>query len=164
MPVRTKLSLWAILLLPVLFSCTAFILYVTIEMLLTESFKKEALLFTGIFAMFMWLLIIEFYTKAILVIISGNTIYISRTLGLFSEKEHDISDFDGFYTILMPSKTGTYEYLFLIKDNKRYCSLSEFYHSNYNELKRNIASKLKDLDLGPIKFNFLKELINAFKL
>jgi hypothetical protein len=111
---------------------------------------------------FIWILIVEVYVKTNSITFLDNTIKISRILGLTSEKEINLTEFDGFYTVNIHYKSGSYEHLFLIKNNKRYCAVTEFYHSNYQELKAVASKKLKDL--GPIKSNLFKELINSFKI
>lgn len=160
--VKSKFSAWAFVLLPILSISILFVLYITIMRLLTNTFSNEVFGFTCVFILFLWLLIVELYHKAINIAISDDTIHVSRILGCLKTKRLKISEFDGFYTVIMPSKTGNYEYLFLIKDNERFCSISEFYHANYHELKAKVAVTIKNT--GPIKFNFLTELIKAFKL
>lgn len=160
--IKSKFSAWAIILLPLLSISILLVLYITIMSLLTNRFSNEAFGFTCVFILFLWLLIVELYHKAISIAISDETIHVSRMLGCLKTKRLAISELDGFYTVIMPSRTGNYEYLFLIKDNERICSISEFYHANYHELKAKIATAVKNS--GPIKFNFLTELMKAFKL
>ena len=75
---------------------------------------------------------------------------------LFS-KEFSWGEFDGFETTVASSKYGDYEYLYLIKAGRREIIISEFYHSNYFELKNFIEKKVMNLGYKPIN------LIAVFK-
>ena len=71
---------------------------------------------------------------------------------LQSEKKIRLGDLDGFETTIETSKSGNYEVLFLVKNNKTLVHISEFHLSNYKEIKSEIETKLKNLGFVPFSF------------
>lgn len=74
---------------------------------------------------------------------------------LLSEKKIALKDFDGFEITIETSKGGSYEVLYLMKDEKSLVHISEFHLANYKELKNHIETKLKNL--GFISFSFFSD-------
>lgn len=114
--------------------------------------------FFGFF--WIWLVFGELRTKIIKVEIEGNQISVANYLGLGPKKIFNLSQFDGLQTAILPSKYDTYEYLYLIKDNKKVIKLSQFYHSNYAELKSALTRKVHFLGEQP--YNLLQEIKEIF--
>lgn len=106
-----------------------------------------------------WLLLGELRTKAIKVEINEQNIYVQNYLGLGIRKSYKLLQFDGFETALLSTQYGTYEYLYLIKNQKKIIKISQFYHANYEELKASISKKCKYLGINPFKMSQeLKEI------
>ena len=72
-----------------------------------------------------------------------------------TEKQMQLKDFDGFETTLETSKSGNYEVLYLMKNKKSLIHISEFYLSNYKELKSLIEKKTNNL--GHFNFSFFSD-------
>ena len=106
-----------------------------------------------------WLVFGELRTKIIEVLIDNYHIENRNYLGL--RIKYNFKDFDGFQTSILTSKGESFEYLYLIKDNRKIIKISEAYHKNYDELKNIIKLNLKDL--GEIKFSYIDELKEIFK-
>ena len=71
---------------------------------------------------------------------------------LLSEKKIALNDFDGFETTRETSRGGSYEVLYLMKNQKSLIHISEFHLANYKELKSDIEKKLNNLGLVPFSF------------
>lgn len=108
----------------------------------------------------LWLFFGELRTKAILVTLESETISKRSFLGLGPEKKYSLHEFEGFSTCSIPAKGGEYEYLYLIKNGKKVIKLSEFYHSNYDQIKEEIRQRLKSL--GTVKFSYISEFKEIF--
>ena len=108
-----------------------------------------------------WLLYGEFRTRAISVSIEGDAIIVTNYLGLGLRKAYNLAEFDGFNTVMLPSRRNEYEYLFLMKKGKRLITISEFYHSNYAELKLSIQQKVRNC--GRIECNLAEEFKDLFR-
>jgi len=103
--------------------------------------------FAGIWT---WVVIGELRTRVISVRIENEHFIIKRFLGLGISRRFDLSDISGFKTSILSSKSGSYEYLYLMVGTKKIAKLSEFYHSNYKELKRYIVSmNIKNIGFEP---------------
>ncbi|HLV47292.1 MAG TPA: hypothetical protein VKY32_09675 [Flavobacterium sp.] len=101
----------------------------------------------------------ELRTKYINVELNKNEIIVKRFFGLKAER-YRVSDIEGWKYSLLPSRGGTYEYLYLYKNNKKQIKISEFYHKNYKQLKSEIQAQYKSL--GYEKFSYLDELKEIF--
>jgi hypothetical protein len=110
---------------------------------------------------FINLLFGELRTKAIYLRIESDKIIVNPYLGLGSKKEFKINYFDGYTISNLYSFGGSFEYLYLINNNKKIIKISEFHHANSKEVKVLIHTKLKFK--GRVKFNFLDELVEIFK-
>ncbi len=107
-----------------------------------------------------WMLFGEIRTKAVKVTIAQNHITVSHYIGFGKKKRYSLAAFDGYKTSILPSEYDTYEFLYLMTDNKKRIKLSQFYHKNYKELKDNLTRKVKNL--GNEKFNMLREIKEIF--
>lgn len=101
----------------------------------------------------------ELRTKRININLNKNEIIVKRFFGLITEN-YRFSEIDGWKYSHLSSRGGTYEYLYLIKDEKKIVKISQFYHKNYFKLKNEIQGKLKYL--GYENFSFLDELKETF--
>ena len=124
------------------------------EKLFPKIFVPSILTFS-----FIYLLFGELRTKMIIVEIGKNEIIIKRFFGLVS-KTFRISELNGWKYSHLSSRGGTYEYLYLIKDQKKVIKISQFYHKNYFRLKNEIQAKFKYL--GYEKFSYIDELKEIF--
>jgi hypothetical protein len=99
-------------------------------------------------------------TKFIIIEIEKNEIKIKRFLGLKTET-YRFSEIKGWKNSHLTSNGGTYEYLYLYKNNKKIIKISEFYHKNYLQLKNKIQLDFESL--GYEQFSFLDEFKEIFK-
>jgi hypothetical protein len=109
---------------------------------------------------FIYLVIGELRTKFIIVEIEINEIKTKRFLGLKTET-YKFSEIEGWKYSHLTSRGGTYEYLYLYKDNKKIIKISEFYHKNYLQLKNKIQENFKSL--GYEQFSLLDEFKEIFR-
>ncbi|HTO16604.1 MAG TPA: hypothetical protein VLZ83_12595 [Edaphocola sp.] len=107
-----------------------------------------------------WLFFGEFRTKMIKVELNDDHLLIKTFGGLSTPKKYLYKDLDGFKTSILHSRGSDNEYLYFIKDNKKIGKISDFYHKNYLELKKEITTKLDDL--GFEKFSYKDELKEIF--
>lgn len=107
-----------------------------------------------------WLFFGELRTKAVKVKIEKETISLKTFIGLGKEKIYDFKEFDGYKISILPSDYQEYEYLYLLIDQKKAIKISQFYHSNYAELKQAISEKTKNS--GKLNFNIFSELKEIF--
>ena len=110
---------------------------------------------------FGWLFFGEFRTKAIKVELRDTDLVIKKYGGLGPAITFSYNELDGFRTSLLTSNGGEYEYLYLLKDSRKIAKISEFYHSNYYDLKAFLEKKLTDL--GFEEFSLLNEVKESFK-
>ena len=108
----------------------------------------------------LWLFFGEFRTKMIKVVLNNDHLLIKTFGGLSPPKKYLYKDLDGFKTSILRSRGGENEYLYFIKDTKKVGKISNFYHKNYLELKKEISTKLNAL--GFEKFSYKDELKEIF--
>lgn len=147
-------------------SCAfTFLIIKVIPIFINNSYYKDKL-FPKIFIptllilVFIYLVIGELRTKFIIIGINKNEIKIKRFLGLKTET-YKFSEIEGWKYSHLPSRGGTYEYLYLYQNNKKIIKISEFYHKNYFQLKNKIQTNFKNL--GYEQFSLLDELKEIFK-
>lgn len=109
---------------------------------------------------FIWLLFGELRTKAVKIKIDKDSIYFKKFMGLGKESKFHFKQLDGYRISILPNEYQDFEYLYLIIDGRKVIKLSQFYHSNYLEIKRTLTSKTKNL--GIINFNLLDEFKEIF--
>lgn len=113
-------------------------------------------------AVLAWLLLGEVRAKAVTVELDEKGIAVRSYYGFGSKRQFNYSECEGFATSDLPTESGqTYEYLYVMQNGKKIVKLSEFYHKNYTELKRDIASKLKYLCDKP--FSMSEELMDTIR-
>ncbi len=111
-------------------------------------------------AVLAWLICGEFRTKMIVVDFGYDSMTIKRYGGLGAPKVFYYNQLDGFSTSILDSINMAYEYLYFVKSGKKIGKISEYYHSNYAEMKTEIEGKLKDL--GYIEFRYWDEIKESF--
>jgi hypothetical protein len=108
-----------------------------------------------------WLVFGELRAKVISVEFDHGSFSVKQFLGLGASKTYYFDDIEGYKTSILPSNTGTYEYLYLMSSDKKVIKLSEYYHRNYTELKEYIINRgIKNL--GFERFSYIKELKEIF--
>ena len=112
-----------------------------------------------IFVIYFWLT--EFRTRAQKIEIQNEKIIIQEYFGLGKHRIFELKNLEGFNMSIQPSKSGSYEYIFIIRKGKRIASISEFYHTNYAEMKSAIEKKIKNL--GQTDYKFKQEYKEMFK-
>ncbi len=112
-----------------------------------------------IFVIYFWLT--EFRTRAHNIEIQNEKIIVREYFGLGKNKVFKLKDLEGFNVSIQPSKSGTYEYIFILSKGKRIASISEFYHRNYTTMKSEIEKKIKYL--GQTEYKFKYEYKEMFK-
>lgn len=120
------------------------------------------LVFTLFFIyVWIWLVFGELRTKIIYIDFAYSSFTIKRFLGLSASKSYYFDTFDGYKTSILFSQSGSYEYLYLMIGNKKIIKLSEFYHSNYKELKQFVINQNIKY-LGFESYSFIKEFKEIF--
>jgi len=139
---KSKFKYSAYLLALATISLAVILLSLFIQNISSNKFPLGPLILISAFFAFIWIWLFfgELRTKVIYVEIQGDYIKVKHYLGLGSSKIFYPEDITGFKISILPSKGGSYEYLYLMRGNRKIAKLSEFYHSNYNELKSNIVS------------------------
>jgi hypothetical protein len=94
------------------------------------------------------ILIVRLTTRLIYVEMSSDAIRLKPFLGYAKERLYDMSQIDGFHTTKIFGRMGSYKAVRIISHNKRIGTLSELYHSNYDELMLFCAKNLQYL--GPV--------------
>ena len=98
----------------------------------------------------------ELRSKVVKISISGDQIVKRGFGGLGYKYVFYFDEIEGYRISNISSKADTYEYLYLIKDGKKVIKLSQFYHSNYKEIKTEILKK-GIRSLGIEQWSLLKE-------
>jgi hypothetical protein len=161
--IKSKFKLWA-LLPPFLSIIVIGLLWLIISKLFFNSLSKPPFVVYYFLVIFifilLWLVFSELRTKALAITIEENRIEGSNFLGLGISKWYDFKELKGFKTSSLLSLWGRYEFLYLIRDNKKVIKISEFYHQNYNELKQILLTKVKNLGLE--NYSLIRDLKEMF--
>jgi hypothetical protein len=84
-------------------------------------------------------------------------------LGIGPKTEFRIDQLTGYRTSTISSKTGDFEYLYLIDNKKKVIKLSSFYHKNYLVIKSSLLrNRIKNL--GTEYPSLIRETIETFQL
>ena len=146
------------------------ILFITIFITANKGlifFSLDTPLFFKMFFIifFIYLLIMlisgELRIKAIKIIINDSYLVKRGFIGVGIRKTYFFDRLDGYKTSIISSRSGSYEYLYIMKGNKKVVKLSEFYHSNYKDLKRELIKK-GIRNLGVENWNLLRETKELF--
>lgn len=137
----------------------AFVLVITTHRLLFDPFVD---LLKGVLIEIMILLLLvcwifgEMRTKIIKVIINDSRVSVRNYFGFGRERIFDFKQFSGFKISFLPTGSSSYEFLYLMIDNKKVIKISKFYHSNYDKLKEVIEVNMENL--GIEEFSFVDEM------
>lgn len=72
------------------------------------------------------------------------------------------NEINGFEIKTVKGKYENYEYLYILKNDKRVATISQTYHKNYSDLKSIVVENFKNL--GVSKFGFLNEITEIITL
>lgn len=163
--IKSKFTLWPLLpLVIVLLLSSVFVsAVVNQQSIFNPNLSPFAdfilLVFFG--AVFWWIFFGELFRKCVRARLSNNTVEIRAFLGLGFRRINEWSYYDGFIINEVPSRAGTYEYLYVIKDNTRTLLVSDFYHKNYKEIKHFLVNnRIGKLSKEP--WSFTQEMKEVF--
>lgn len=156
MNTKTKFAILPILICSVLTITALGLLYLTINS--SKDTIVIPILFL-IFVIYFWLT--EFRTRAHKIEIQDEKIIVREYFGLGKNKVFKLKDLKGFNVSIQPSKSGYYEYIFILIEGKRIASISEFYHRNYKAMKFTIEKEIKYL--GVTEYSFKYEYKEMFR-
>lgn len=162
MVIKSKFSLWTFLPIGLLLLVTGSLAFVIQSLFYTPNTPSFRIIVFIMFFAFTWVWLVfgELRTKIVKVEVEGNQISVANYFGIGSKKVFSFSQFEGLQTAILPSRYYTYEYLYLIKDNKKAIKLSQFYHSNYAELKSALTDKVRDL--GQQRYSLIQDIQEIF--
>lgn len=127
-----------------------------------EKYEKANLALTLIlFLFFIWLVFGELRTKMIFFQINEEEIVIKKLFGVLGNRVFKLSEIEGYRISKLQTKSGVYEYLYIIKDGKKVAKLSEFYHGNYSNIKDEIKKDI--VYLGFEKYHHFNEIKEMFE-
>jgi hypothetical protein len=163
MGLKSRFRFWAFLIVGVLCVLSSILLLFFMLWIADVRSKVSLMVLFSIGLLsfiWLWLFLGELRTKAVAVKFEDGFVRIKRFMGLTSATVFELKEFDGYTTCLLPSRSGFYEYLYLIKNGKRQVKLSEFYHSNYSDLKKYVSKEISFL--GKEDFSYRKEIKEIF--
>ncbi len=162
----SKLRIWAVTLIVVI---TVGLLLLSIGFIINYKIPNDngEIIFCVLGALFfIWMLcqmiFNELRTKAIKVIISEGKIEKISFFGIGFKTEYAYNSLSGFKTSSVPAKGTDYEYLYIIIGSTKVIKLSEFYHTNYSELKNALINK-NIYWLGKEQYSVLADSKEMFK-
>lgn len=138
-------------------------IFLTVNKIIDPADSLGAVLILGLMFLCMdiYLVFGELRSKIIAVNFEINGISNIGFLGLFKPRTYFFDEIDGFKIVYISNRERSYEYLYLIAGDKKIIKLSEFYHKNYKELKREILSRNMKY-LGSELFSNLREFKEIF--
>lgn len=132
----------------------------------TEQETSALIIYTFLlcFMVLVWVVIVfgELRTKALVVHLENNFVTVRGYLGLGPSRRYGFKDFDGYATSILSSKYEDFEFLYLMKNNKKLVKISAFYHRNYPELKTFLMEQLPYL--GDIPYSASDEFKEVFSI
>jgi hypothetical protein len=112
------------------------------------------------FTIIVWVFYGEFRTKMIVAVLGKSYVIIVGYGGAGTPKRIEYAELDGYSVSVLSNVNNDYLYLYFVKDGKKIAKISQFYHSNYAEMKSDIAGRLKYL--GESEFNYWQEIRESF--
>lgn len=110
---------------------------------------------------FLQMLFGELRTKAIKVVFDVNEVIKTSFFGIGFKSDYSYNELDGYKISMLSSRSGTYEYLYLLNNSKRVVKISEYYHANYHDLKAEVMKK--DIKyLGKENWNIFIDMKDMF--
>lgn len=161
---KTKFTIKAYLPLPLSIAFLYLIIIILPTFFISSEYEDK--LFIKIFlpSIFIFSFVMLFFgevrTKCIIVELYKNEIIVKKFFGLTSDT-YKVSEIEGWKYSHLTSKSGTYEYLYLYKGDKKIIKISQFYHSNYFKIKNQIQADFKYL--GYEKLSYYDEFKEIFK-
>ena len=83
-------------------------------------------------------------------------------MGVGPKTDINIDQLTGYKLSSISSKSGTFEYFYLIDNNRKVVKLSTFYHKNYHDIKTAILRK-RIKNLGTEDPSILRETIESLQ-
>lgn len=162
MSLHSRFRFWAYLPVALLLLVTGLLMFAAERLIEGPNLPTFGIIvFLALFIfVWIWLVFGELRTKVVKVHIEDDEVIVSNYLGLGAKKVYRFSQFDGLETALLPSKYDTYEYLYLIENGRKVVKLSQFYHSNYSDLKNTLTGNVRNL--GQKGFSYLQEVKEIF--
>ncbi len=137
----------------------------TIEFITNPFYQEKPIVTLLVLTFFLltliWLVLGEVKNKFIIVHFTDKSISVKRMGGLLPSKELDYSEIEGWKYSILTSRGGNDEYLYLYRKGKKIAKISEFYHSNYKEIKEYVKTRYKSL--GFERFSYLVEIREIFE-
>ncbi|HWW40775.1 hypothetical protein [Pedobacter sp.] len=157
-------SLFPILLLCVTILITVFFLLNNDVVELIDNKPMFFVVFFGVFFFYSIFLLFwgELRTKCIKIEVNEASVTKRGFLGFGTTSTYKINEVEGYRISSLSSRSGTYEYLYLLVNEKKVIKISEFYHSNYLEMKTVIIRK-NFKNLGVEQWSFLTETKEIFQ-
>lgn len=113
------------------------------------------LLFLAIFVIY-----VELKDKIIAIKFEQTNIKIKRFCGIKKPVFINNLEIKGFQNSIVTTKYESYNYIYLIKGNKKVAKISNQYHDNFEELSEEI--KKRYIDLGFVYTGFISEIKDIF--
>ncbi len=158
MALQSKLKTWTYLIVVLIF-IEAILIWVLINLFFNSpdiSYIISIPVIIFLVFILTWLVYGELRTKAIKIEISEYEIIKSGYLGLGPKKKFMLSDFDGYQIAILSTEYTSYEYLYLMINKKKVIKISEFYHVNYDEIKKLLLKKISKS--GEKQFSLIRKL------
>lgn len=108
-----------------------------------------------------WLLLGEMRNKAIRLELEHDWVTIRGYYGLGKPKQYWLGEISGLRSSVLSSENGSFDYLYLVLDDKRIACISSFHHRNFEEIRGVLQLKLKDL--GQTPFDLKEELRDLYR-
>jgi hypothetical protein len=109
----------------------------------------------------LWMLLYEMRTKIISVVFEDSVLYVKNWFGFGKEKQYPLEKITGYHTSALNSKLGDYKVIYIISEDKKIAKISEFYHSNFQEIETYVSSNL--INLGKIHTGIISEFRDSFQ-
>lgn len=93
--------------------------------------------------------------------IEGKTLFVTPFLGLGRTRSYDLREFGGVTTSVLTTRSGSFEYGYLIKADRREVRISSFYLKNYRALFDAVTTVCPFRGSRPM--NLLRELKELFR-
>lgn len=108
-----------------------------------------------------WLVAGEVRRSAVRLRIEGKTLFVTPFLGLGRTRSYDLREFGGVTTSVLTTRSGSFEYGYLIKADRREVRISSFYLKNYRALFDAVTTVCPFRGSRPM--NLLRELKELFR-
>lgn len=161
---KSRFRFWSYLMLACFLAMTYILLMLIYVVFYKQAKETDTIIVLVIFFflfVWLWLFFGEIRTKAISVHLNNEGIRYKKYLGVGFSQTFKWVDFEGYKTCLVPSKGRSYEYLYLIINGKKVIKVSEFYHSNYSEMKKYVAARVSYL--GKEDYRYLSDIKEIFE-